>query len=158
MKKILLFFFTLTMVPTSLLAQKFLDIYRDGKIVSSVKAADVDSMVINENNNRTVDFYHNGEVFHRTSATMIDSIKVFRTEDEPLVYLGIVGFNQELYDKAFGILDKNTATDFKDFVGNLTRKDGTLLYYGVDHALDMLTKQNFPSQVTKVSHLQIACP
>lgn len=151
MKKILLFFFTLTMLPTSLPAQKYLDIYRDGKIVSSVKAADVDSMVIDENHNRTVDFYHSGEVFHHTTAAMIDSVKVFRNEDEPLVYLGIVGFNQELYDKAFGVLDKNTASDFKDFVGNLSRKDGTLLYYGVDYALDMLTKQNFPTQVTSVN-------
>ena len=61
---------------------------------------------------------------------------------EPLVYLGIIGFNQALYEKEFGILDKNTANDFKTFVSNLTRKDGTLLYYGVDKAIDMLKKQN----------------
>lgn len=151
MKKILLFFFTLTMAPTSLFAQKYLDIYRDGKIVSSVKAAEVDSLVIDENNNRTVDFYHKGEAYLHTSAAMIDSIKVFHSEDEPLVYLGIVGFNQELYDKAFGVLDKNTASGFKYFVSNLPRKDGTLLYYGVDQALDMLTKQNFPTQVSSVN-------
>lgn len=133
-------------------AQKFLDFYKDGKIVSSVKAADVDSMVIGtDKNNRTLDFYKQGEVFHHTNAVKVDSIKVFRMEDEPLVYLGIVGFNQELYKKEFDVLDKNTASDFKSFVGNLTRKDGTLLYYGVDQALKMLTSKNFPTQVSSVN-------
>ena len=153
MKKTLFALFALFAVATTCHAQKFLDIYRNGKVVSSVKAADVDSMVIatDAKDRRTLDFYQNGEKFHHTLVANVDSIKVFKSEDEPLVYLGIVGFNQELYEKEFGVLDKNTANDFKSFVGNLNRKDGTLLYYGVDHALDMLTKGNFPTQVSSVN-------
>lgn len=133
-------------------AQKFLDIYHDGKIVSSVRASDVDSLVAKmDNDKRSLDFYKDGEIFHHTVAANVDSVKVFRTDDEPLVWLGIVGFNQELYDKAFGVLNKSTAGDFKTFVNNLTRKDGTLLYYGVDHALDMLANTPFPTQVSSVN-------
>lgn len=153
MKKTLFAFFALFAVAAACHAQKFLDIYRNGRVVSSVKAADVDSMVIatDAKDRRTLDFYQKGEVFHHMLTDRVDSIKVFKPEDEPLVYLGIIGFNQALYEKEFGILDKNTANDFKSFVSNLTRKDGTLLYYGVDHALDMLTKGNFPTQISSVN-------
>ena len=152
MKKYILVILAMLSIAVQSQAQKFLDIYKDGKIVSSVTAADVDSMVVgNDPNNRSLDFYHDGEAFHHTLTAYVDSIKVFRPEEEPLVYLGIVGFNQELYEKPFGILDKNKADDYKTFVSNLTRKDGTLLYYGVDHALDMLESKAFPSQVASVN-------
>ena len=153
MKKTLFALFALFAVAAACHAQKFLDIYRNGRVVSSVKAADVDSMVIGlyAKDLRSLDFYQKGEMFHHTFTANVDSIKVFKTEDEPLVYLGIVGFNQALYEKEFGVLDKNTSNDFKTFVSNLSRKDGTLLYYGVDHALDMLTKGNFPTQVSSVN-------
>lgn len=153
MRKILLTLFALLAVASSSQAQKFLDIYRNGRVVSSVKAADVDSMVIatDAKDRRTLDFYQKGEVFHHTLTANVDSVKVFKPEDEPLVYLGIIGFNQALYEKEFGILDKNTANDFKTFVSNLTRKDGTLLYYGVDKAIDMLKKQNFTTPISSVN-------
>lgn len=152
MKKTLFTLFALLAIATTVHAQKFLDIYRNGRVASSVKVADVDSMVVGESKGkRILDFFQNGETFHRTLTAGIDSIKVFKTEDDPLVYLGIVGFNQELYEKEFGVLDKNTAKDFNSFVYNLTRKDGTLLYYGVDQALNMLTKGNFPTQVSSVN-------
>ena len=153
MKKIIFALFAFFAVATTSHAQKFLDIYRNGKIASSVKAADVDSMVIGfyAKDRRTLDFYQKGEVFHHTLTANVDSVKVFKPEDEPLVYLGIIGFNQALYEKEFGILDKNTANDFKTFVCNLTRKDGTLLYYGVDKAIDMLKKQNFTTPISSVN-------
>lgn len=133
-------------------AQKFLDIYKDGRIVSSVATADIDSMVIgNDVKARTVDFYHGESVFHHTVAGNIDSIKVFRTEDEPLVYMGIVGFNQELYEKPIGVLQESTASDFNSFISGLTRKDGTLLYYSVDRALNILEHETFPTNFVSVN-------
>ena len=153
MRKTLFALFALLAIASACHAQKFLDIYRNGEIASSVKAADVDSMVIgvDAKDRRTLDFYQKGEAFHHTLTANVDSIKVFKSEDEPLVYLGIVGFNQALYEKEFGVLDKNTANDFKTFVSNLTRRDGTLLYYGVDQALDMLKKQNFTTPISSVN-------
>lgn len=152
MKKYLLTFVAVLAMSYQIQAQKFLDIYQNGKIASSVKAADVDSMVIGTDKDyRVLDFYMKGEVFHRTITANVDSIKVFDPTEEPLVYFGIVGFNQELYEKTFAILDKNSANDFRSFVGNLPRKDGTLLYYGVDKALDMLENTSFPTQVGSVN-------
>ena len=133
-------------------AQKFLDIYSDGNIVSSVRAADVDSLVAGmDNNKRSLDFYKAGEIFHHTMAANVDSVKVYDTKDDPAVWLGIVGFNQELYEKPFGALDKTKADGFKNFVNGLSRKDGTLLYYGVDHALDMLRDTPFKTQISSVN-------
>lgn len=141
------------MVASTCHAQKFLDIYRNGKIASSVKAARVDSMVIDRDakERRTLYFFQNGKSFYHTQTDNIDSIKVFNSENEQLVYLGIIGFNQALHEKEFSILDKNTANDFKTFVSNLPRKDGTLLYYGVDEALDMMKKQNFTTPISSVN-------
>jgi len=152
MKRISLIAICLLAMVQQSMSQKFLDIYQNGNIVSSVATADIDSMVVGDDANaRSVDFYHGGEVFHHTITNSIDSVKLFRAEDEPLVYLGIVGFNQELYEKPFGVLDKSTASGFKTFVSNLSRKDGTLLYYGVDHALDMLSSQDFPTNFSSVN-------
>lgn len=152
MKKILLAIVAVLGLTTNASAQKFLDIYSNGKIVSSIKAADVDSMVVSgEADGRSLDFFHNGEAFHHTLTANVDSIKVFRTGDDPLVYMGIVGFNQELYKKEFGVLGRNSAGGFKSFVSNLTRKDGTLLYYGIDEALNMLLSASFPTRASSVN-------
>ena len=152
MKKYLFALVALLALTTQGHAQKFLDIYRNGNIVSSVKAADVDSLAVgHDNGQHTLYFWQQGKMFHYSTIANVDSVKVFRTEDEPLVYLGVVGFNQELYEKPFSYLDKNTAANFKSFVGNLQRKDGTLLYYGVDHALDMLQSTSFPTPVSSVN-------
>ena len=152
MKKFIFMAMTLMAFVQQGNAQKYLDIYRNGHVVSSVATADIDSMIIGDNaDERSVDFYHNGELLHHTTTSRIDSIKVFRAGDEPLVYLGIVGFNQELYEKPFGVLHRGSASEYKSFINGLTRKDGTLLYYGVDYALDMLTKQNFPTSFTSVN-------
>jgi hypothetical protein len=152
MKKYLFALVALLALTTQGHAQKFLDIYHNGNVVSSVKAADVDSLAVGHGKGkRTLYFWQQGKIFHTTTIFNADSVKVFRTEDEPLVFLGIVGFNQELYEKPFSYLDQNTAANFKSFVGNLQRKDGTLLYYGVDHALDMLQSTSFPAQVSSVN-------
>ena len=152
MKKILLVFLFLLVAATAIHSQNFLDIYWKGKIVSSVKAADVDSMLIStDKDRRMLNFYQNGELFHRTLTVNVDSIKVCKAEQEPVVYLGILGFNQELFEKQFGVLDDNSAIDYKIFVSRLSRNDGTLLYYGVDNALDMLKNASFNTQVSSVN-------
>ena len=91
MKKTLFAICALLSFFTSSHAQKFFDIYYNGSIVSSVRAADVDSMVISESNGgRMLNFYQNGEVFHQTLTSRVDSIKVVNIGDEPLVHHGIV--------------------------------------------------------------------
>ncbi len=152
MKRLIFFIITLFAILNETHAQKFLDIYRNSKIVSSVKASNVDSLVAcMDNGKRTLDFYQDGEVFHHTLAANIDSIKIHNIKNDPLVWLGIVGFNQELYEKSFSVLDKTKTSEFTNFVNGLTRKDGTLLYYGVDQALDMLRDTPFNTQISSVN-------
>lgn len=133
------------------MAQKFLDIYTDNQVVSSVSTADVDSMTVNgTGSDRTVNFWKDDKIVHHAATAAIDSIKVYRPQDDPLVYLGIVGFNQELYEKPIGVLGTNTAGSYKSFVSGLSRKDGTLLYYAVDDGLDMLTSYNFETPLNNI--------
>ena len=133
------------------MAQKFLDIYKDNQVVSSVSTADVDSMTVNgTGSDRTVNFWKDDNIVHHAATAAIDSIKVYRPQDDPLVYLGIVGFNQELYEKPIGVLNTSTAGNYKSFVSGLGRKDGTLLYYAVDDGLDMLTSYNFETKLNNI--------
>jgi hypothetical protein len=48
------------------------------------------------------------------------------------------------------LLAPNTKSGFTSFVNNLTTKKGTVLYYGVDKALDKLTTTPFPSNLSSV--------
>ena len=81
----------------------------------------------------------------------MDSIKVFRPNDEQLVYLGIVGFNQELYEKPINILAKSTSNFFRSYVNDLSTKAGTLLYYAVDNAIDKLSQYDFKTPISNVA-------
>lgn len=63
------------------------------------------------------------------------------------LYLGIVGFNQELTKKNINILAPNTKSSFTDFVDGLGSKNGTLLYYAVDNGIDMLTSTALPRDI-----------
>ena len=133
------------------MAQKFLDIYKDNQVVTSVSTADVDSMTVNgTGSDRTVNFWKDDNIVHHAATAAIDSIKVYRPQDDPLVYLGIVGFNQELYEKPIGVLSTSTVGSYKSFITNLSRKDGTMLYYAVDDGLDMLTSYDFETSLNNI--------
>ena len=54
MKKYLFTLVTLLAMTAGVYAQKFLDIYSNGEIVSSVKAADVDSLVVDNNKGKRI--------------------------------------------------------------------------------------------------------
>jgi uncharacterized protein YjdB len=67
------------------------------------------------------------------------------------VYLGIIGFNQMLYRYPIGILNEDSKPGFTTFVEELPSKDGTLLYYSVDEAINSLLSAEFPSDLFNVS-------
>lgn len=153
MKKIYLISFFLMLLCVQTKAQKFLDIYQNGNITTSVSPSDLDSISVTGDTpeNRRVNFYRDGNTVNSFLASEVDSIKVFRSDEEPLVYLGIVGFNQELYEKPIDVLASNNYNIYTEFVNNLPSKDGTLLYYAVDHALDMIETYNFDTQINSVN-------
>ena len=67
------------------------------------------------------------------------------------LYLGIVGFNSELYTMPLGLLNQNTKADFTSFVDGLTMQNGTILYHAVSTGLNSLSKAKIPENLINVS-------
>ena len=67
------------------------------------------------------------------------------------MYMGIIGFNQNLYTKELSLLDSTTVNDFNNYVTSLTTQPGRLLYYSVDKALDALNAANCPTNLQNVA-------
>ena len=134
-------------------AQKFIDFYQEGQVTRSLLTSDIDSITITgaELSMRRINIWRSGKVTESFSATAVDTIIVYHPEDEPLIYLGIIGFNKSLYPKAIDILANSTSPLYSNFVSHLTREDGSLLYYSVDQALDMLTKHPFSTPLSSVN-------
>ena len=64
------------------------------------------------------------------------------------IYLGITGFNQTLYEYPILRLSESSVDGFRNFVDGLTMKNGTLLYYSVDQALNTMQATELPSDIT----------
>ena len=64
------------------------------------------------------------------------------------IYLGITGFNQSIYDYPVLQLSESSVDGFRNFVDGLTMKNGTLLYYSVDQALNTMQATELPSDIT----------
>ncbi len=70
------------------------------------------------------------------------------SELENGIYLGLTGFNQALYEYPVLQLTENSVDGFRNFVDGLTMKNGTLLYYSVDQALNTMQSTELPSDIT----------
>ena len=68
------------------------------------------------------------------------------------VYMGIIGFNNDLIDKGtMSLLAPNTKSSFTTFVNNLSTEMQTLLYFGIDKGLEKLTATPFPRDLHNVA-------
>ena len=67
------------------------------------------------------------------------------------LYLGIIGFNQELYTMPLGLLNQDTKHNFVDFVDGLAMQDGTILYHAVNTGLNSLASAKIPENLINVS-------
>ena len=132
-------------------------VYRSGdNKIYSLLAGNITRTTYTDNSPLTGTNYYkvkamgNGE----QSALSTASAPVTLDDDNGLakgLYMGIVGFNEDLIDKgSMSLLTSNTKSGFTSFVNNLTTKKGTVLYYGVDKALDKLTTTPFPSNLSSV--------
>lgn len=90
-----------------------------------------------------------------TLAAMLTTFSGCVEQPEPTppegLYLGIVGFNSELYTKPLGKLDQSTKADFESFVDKLTMQNGTILYHAVSTGLNNLAKAKAPDNLINVS-------
>lgn len=64
------------------------------------------------------------------------------------IYLGITGFNQAIYDFEVVKLTESSVSGFNNFIDGLIMKNGTLLYYSVDQALNTLQATELPSDIS----------
>ena len=68
------------------------------------------------------------------------------------LYLGVQGFNEEVYSKNVGLLTQKNYSSYTDFVDGLTNdKQGTVLYYAADNALNTLQNMTMPSNVKTIA-------
>ena len=67
------------------------------------------------------------------------------------LYLGIVGFNSELYTMPLGLLNQDTKHNFESFVDGLSMQNGTILYHAVNTGLNSLATAKIPENLINVS-------
>lgn len=67
------------------------------------------------------------------------------------VYMGVMGFNKQLYAKPISILNTDSKNAFDTFVDSMEMKNGTLLCYAVDNAVDSLGSTVLPDNLSKVA-------
>ena len=67
------------------------------------------------------------------------------------LYVGIIGFNDELHTKTLKILNDETQEEMKTFIDNLSMSNGTILYHAVNNALDKITSITPPEDLINVS-------
>ncbi len=68
------------------------------------------------------------------------------------LYLGIIGFNDELYQKDFSLLDRFSISSYADFITNLDNEPrATILFYAVDNALEDIKKAPRPDNLGNVT-------
>ena len=67
------------------------------------------------------------------------------------LYLGIVGFNSDLYTMPLGLLNQNTKANFASFVDGLSMQNGTILYHAVNTGLNSLASAKIPENLINVS-------
>ncbi|MBP5258643.1 MAG: hypothetical protein J6Z41_07920, partial [Prevotella sp.] len=151
MKKITPLIIMLLTVCLPSMAQSDLNVYQDELIIKTIPASDVDSVTVTESEPRSIFFWRDGEVFLTFASEEVDSITLSRDGEEPFSYIGIVGFNDDLYVKDIDILSSTTASKYKSFVNSLSKKNGTLLYFAVDNALAMMLNHRFTTPLTSAN-------
>lgn len=63
------------------------------------------------------------------------------------LYLGVMGFNQALTSKPISILKSETKSAYDSFIDDLPIKNGTVLCYSVDQAINALQSATLPDDV-----------
>jgi hypothetical protein len=67
------------------------------------------------------------------------------------IYLGVIGFNNQLYVKDISLLNSSTYKNFNDFITNLTPGNGTALYFADYTALKKMNAFPKPLELKNVA-------
>ena len=67
------------------------------------------------------------------------------------LYLGVIGFNEELNVKEITMLNETSRNSFHTFINSFRMLNGTILYYAVESAIKELKKATLPKDLVNVS-------
>ena len=67
------------------------------------------------------------------------------------LYLGVMGFNQLLTTKPISILKSETRSSYDTFIDAMTMKNGTILCYSMDQAINALQSASLPDDIFNVA-------
>ena len=67
------------------------------------------------------------------------------------LYVGVIGFNDQIHSKTLTILNESTKEGMKDFINGLTMQNGTALYHAVNTAIEKIESVNPPQDLINVS-------
>ncbi|WP_146739342.1 fibronectin type III domain-containing protein [Pseudoprevotella muciniphila] len=139
MKKIYSLLVLSLFVGLQCFGQRYIKLYQDDVVIKQLSTEEIDSISITETEPHIVNFWYDGKIFLNYNAAGIDSITVTNNGKPPLSYAGVVAFNSELKIKDLDILAPSTADEYENFIKyDLTQKNGTILYYAFDKALNIL--------------------
>ncbi len=151
-KRIVISAIAIVMLLPMVAQEQYLHIYKGGTREKSYLLSSIDSMLIDETiAGSYMDLYNKGR---KNRVGNIANIDEFRVGGEVLpsgIYMGVMGFNSQLYTKSISSLSSTTKSSFTTFVNNLTSSKGTLLYYGVENALDALKTAVVPEDLLNVT-------
>ena len=130
--------------------EQYLHLYKDGTVSKSYKVSSIDSMLLDAGN-CNIDLYRNGIRYRAGSYADVERMEVGGALLPSGIYMGVIGFNGNLYTKETGSLSTATQSSFTGFVSNLSSSNGTLLYYAVNEALDAIKGADLPDDLINVS-------
>ena len=104
-----------------------------------------------KSSNVYLDLYCNGRKHRAADIAELDSFKIGGELKPSGIYMGIIGFNQALYEKEISSLSSSSKSAYTSFVSNLSSSNGTVLYYAVDNALDAIKEVEMPEDLVNVS-------
>ena len=67
------------------------------------------------------------------------------------IYVGLMGFNSQLYSYPFKLITSSNLSTFNSFVNGLNTANGTILYHAVYNALDSISRAPIPSKLSNVT-------
>lgn len=71
--------------------------------------------------------------------------------DRGSIYLGLMGFNDDIYRYNLSKLTDDTAAGYYSFIDNLQAGGATVLYYSVEQALEVLKSAMYPEDIQNIS-------
>ena len=151
-KRILILAVALVFMMPIIAQEQYLHIYKGGSREKSYLLSSIDSMLIDETiAGSYMDLYNNGRKHRVGNVANIDEFRVGGAVLPSGIYMGVMGFNSQLYTKSIGSLSSTTKSSYTSFVNNLSSSKGTLLYYGVENALDALKNADVPEDLINVT-------